>query len=212
MPAFISLPLVPPASPAGGLVRQGNPHAGRTIGCRMGVAESCTAESWEESEWDREQHGAYPPLERPRPRGPGRRAIAAAPNRYRDLPAGRHGRAVHGGSAPESRCGARRPRRSCHLERPRPREHGAAVSAAAPALKARHIPARGEAPGRAAHHQLSPEVATQRRPDGHVTRSDTAGGATKPAGGRRARKSESRATLPRGRDFKSVADAWHGCP
>jgi hypothetical protein len=24
----------------------------------MGVAESCTAESWEESEWDRERHGA----------------------------------------------------------------------------------------------------------------------------------------------------------
>jgi hypothetical protein len=30
----------------------------RTIGCRMGVAGSCTAGLWEESEWDRERHGA----------------------------------------------------------------------------------------------------------------------------------------------------------
>jgi hypothetical protein len=37
-----------------------------------------------------------------------------------------------------------------------------AAQTAVPALKARHIPARGEAPGTAAHHKLSPERATQR--------------------------------------------------
>jgi hypothetical protein len=47
-------------------------------------------------------------------------------------------------------------------------------------------------------------------PGGHVMLSDAAGGATEPAGAGRARKSEARATLPRGRDFRSVADACQG--
>jgi hypothetical protein len=120
---------------------------GRTIGGRMGVAGSCTAESWEESEWDRERHGA---------RQGGRQGGTRAP-------------------------GARRSRRSCHLERSRPREHGAAAPAAAPALKARHIPARGEAPGKAAHQQLSPEGATQKTHQIGVTLSDAVGGASGPS-------------------------------
>jgi hypothetical protein len=55
------------------------------------------------------------------PNGTTRSALnAPVPGRYRNLPAGRQGRAVHGDSASESHSGARRPRRSCHLERSQP--------------------------------------------------------------------------------------------
>jgi hypothetical protein len=45
----------------GNASRMEHARADRTIGRRMGVTESCTAESWEESEWDRDRRCTHRP-------------------------------------------------------------------------------------------------------------------------------------------------------
>jgi hypothetical protein len=115
---------------------------------------------------------------------------------YRDLPAGRQGRAAHGDSASESHSGARRPRRSCHLERSQP------------ARLSRATDGRGDGGSSRACRRLTRQPGTRPTSPTSPTPDVAAKSPRDATNGRRVRWSESRAILPYGRNHK--ATKWRG--